>query len=86
MSTKEQIKRLLAETVYSKASKEAARILVMTPEPEIKELDTIAYKHMIGLLIPRTYEQLKKDWEWATGGSIPITTQDALDHYEKHTS
>jgi len=84
MPAQEKIKKLLAETVYKKASRQAAEIIVQSRVPEIQDLDVIAYQHMIGLLIPRAYEQLKKDWEWATGSSIPIPMQQALEYYDKH--
>jgi hypothetical protein len=84
MSPSRQIKRLLVETVYKKAARSAAQEIVKSPEPEFRELDIIAYKHIIGMLIPRSYELIKKDWEWATGGSIPISMKDALEYYERH--
>jgi hypothetical protein len=84
MSTQEKIKKLLVETVYKKAAGSAAEQIIKSSEPDIQELDIIAYKHIIGLLIPRAYEKLRGDWEWATGAPIPISMHDALEYYEKH--
>lgn len=84
MPASQKIKALLLETVYKKASRQAANILVDSPAPEIAELDVIAYKHMIGMFIPRAYEYIQQDWEWATGGPIPITMRQALAYYQNH--
>ena len=84
MSTQKRIKDLLVQTVYKKAAGSAAEEIIKSPEPIIQELDIIAYKHIIGLLIPRAFEKLRGDWEWATGASIPISMHDALEYYEKH--
>lgn len=84
MSTQKRIKDLLVQTVYKKAAGSAAEQIIKSPEPDIQELDIIAYKHIIGLLIPRAYEKLRGDWEWATGAPIPISMHDALEYYEKH--
>ena len=84
MPTEKRIKDLLVQTVYKKAAGSAAEQIIKSPEPEFQELDIIAYKHIIGLLIPRAFEKLRGDWEWATGASIPISMHDALEYYEKH--
>lgn len=84
MSSSQRIKNLLVQTVYKKAARSAAEQIITSPEPNIQELDIIAYKHIIGLLIPRAFEKIRGDWEWATGASIPISMHDALEYYEKH--
>jgi hypothetical protein len=94
MSTSQRIKNLLVQTVYKKAARSAAEQIIKSPEPNIQELDIIAYKHIIGLLIPRAFEKIRGiprafekirgDWEWATGAPIPISMHDALEYYEKH--
>jgi hypothetical protein len=70
MSTQEKIKKLLVETVYKKAAGSAAEQIIKSSEPDIH--------------IPRAYEKLRGDWEWATGAPIPISMHDALEYYEKH--
>lgn len=84
MPTSQRIKNLLVQTVYKKAAGSAAEQIIKSPEPDIQELDIIAYKHVIGLLIPRAYEKIRGDWEWATGAPMPISMHDALEYYEKH--
>ena len=59
---KKRIKDLLVQTVYKKAAGSAAEQIIKSPEPDIQELDIIAYKHIIGLLIPRAFEKLRGDW------------------------
>lgn len=84
MSASQRIKEALFQTVYKKAARQAARIIVKTSPSPIEHLETISYKHMIGMLLPRMFNEVCKDWEWATGHDIPISLQEALDYYEKH--
>ena len=84
MSTQEKIKNLIAKKIYKTAARQAAKEIVKSAEPQFHELDIIAYKHIVGLFIPRTYELLSKDFKWVMKEPIPLTLQDALDYYEKH--
>jgi hypothetical protein len=82
MSTKEQIKKLILETLRQDVSRKALTFIAKTKKPEEVEYDLIAVRNVSYLFTPREYERLAKDWEFATGDKIPVTLEEALDHME----
>ena len=84
MSSQEEIKNLIAKKIYNTAARQAAKEVVRSSKPQFHELDIIAYKHIVGLLIPRIYELLSKDFEWVMREPFPLSLQDALEYYERH--
>jgi len=82
MSTKEQIKKLILETLRQDVSRKALTFIAKTKKPEEVEYDLIAVRNVSYLFTPKEYERLAKDWEFATGDKIPITLEEALDHID----
>jgi len=82
MSTKEQIKKLILETLRQDVSRKALTFIAKTKKPEEVEYDLIAVRNVSYLFTPREYERLAKDWEFATGDKIPVTLEEALDYME----
>ena len=86
MPTKEQIKKLLLETLRQDVSRKALTFIAKTKKPEEVEYDLIAVRNVSYLFTPREYERLAKNWEFATGDKIPVSLQEALDYIDDHTS
>ena len=82
MSTKEQIKKLLLETLRQDVSRKALTFIAKTKKPEEVEYDIIAVRNVSYLFTPKEYERLAKDWEFATGEKIPVSLEEALDYME----
>ena len=82
MSTKEQIKKLLLETLRQDVSRKALTFIAKTKKPEEVEYDLIAVRNVSYLFTPKEYERIAKDWEFATGNKIPVTLEEALDHID----
>ena len=84
MSTQDQIKKLLLESVRQAVSRQALSFIAKTKEPEDKEYDLIAVRHIAYLFTAKEYEKLADDWEWSTGKDIPVTLQEALDYIDDY--
>ena len=82
MSTKEQIKKLLLETLRQDVSRKALTFIAKTKKPEEVEYDLIAVRNVSYLFTPKEYERIAKDWEFATGNKIPVSLEEALDYME----
>ena len=82
MPTKEQIKKLLLETLRQDVSRKALTFIAKTKKPEEVEYDLIAVRNVSYLFTPREYERIAKDWEFATGEKIPVSLEEALDYME----
>ena len=82
MPTKEQIKKLLLETLRKDVSRKALTFIAKTKKPEEVEYDLIAVRNVSYLFTPREYERIAKDWEFATGAKIPVSLEEALDYME----
>jgi hypothetical protein len=83
MPAPQEIKKLLIQTIFKKAKWETARILVKSPKNRSKEIEDISVLHMWEMLLLRVHEEVSKQWEWATGASIPVTLKDVLEAAEK---
>ena len=83
MPAPQEIKKLLLQTIFKKAKWETARILIKSPKNPKIELEDISVLHMWEMLLPRVHEEVSKQWEWATGASIPVTLKDVLEASEK---
>ena len=82
MSTKEQIKKLLLESLRQDVSRKALTFIAKTKKPEEVEYDLIAVRNVSYLFTPKEYERIAKDWEFATGNKIPVSLEEALDYME----
>ena len=82
MPTKEQIKKLLLETLRQDVSRKALKFIAKTKKPEEVEYDLIAVRNVSYLFTPKEYERLAKDWKFATGNEIPVSLEEALDYME----
>jgi len=82
MPTKEQIKKLLLETLRQDVSRKALTFIAKTKKPEEVEYDLIAVRNVSYLFTPREYERLAKNWEFATGDKIPVSLEEALDYID----
>ena len=82
MPTKEQIKKLLLESLRQDVSRKALTFIAKTKKPEEVEYDLIAVRNVSYLFTPKEYERIAKDWEFATGNKIPVTLEEALDHID----
>ena len=83
MSTQEQIKKLLLETIRQDVSRKALTFLSKTRRPLDEKYDLIALRNMSYMFTPKEYERVAKNWEFTTGKEIPITLQEALDYMER---
>jgi len=82
MPTKEQIKKLLLESLRQDVSRKALTFIAKTKKPEEVEYDLIAVRNVSYLFTPKEYERIAKDWEFATGNKIPVSLEEALDYME----
>tara|TARA_R110002126_G_scaffold40265_1_gene118719 strand:- start:464 stop:724 length:261 start_codon:yes stop_codon:yes gene_type:complete len=82
MPNDRQTKNLLLDSIKLAVSNKALRVISETKEPDDLELDAIAVRHMRCLFVPKAYEKLKGDWEWAIKKQIPITLKEALDYMD----
>ena len=83
MPSKEQVKKLILESLRQDVSRKALTFIAKTKKPKEKEYDLIALRNVSYMFTPREYERLAKDWEFATGDKIPVSLQEALDYMEK---
>ena len=86
MPSSQKIKDLLFQTVYKKAAREAARILVKSSPSPVEHVEAISYKNIIGMILPRVFDEVRNSWQWVTGDEIPVTLQEAMDYYERHVN
>ena len=82
MPTKEQIKKLLLETLRQDVSRKALTFIAKTKKPEEVEYDLIAVRNVSYLFTPKEYERVAKNWEFATGDKIPVSLEEALDYID----
>ena len=82
MSTKDQIKTLILESLRSDITRKALRFIATTKKPEEKEYDIIAVRNISYLFTPKEYERVEKDWKFATGEKIPVSLEEALDYID----
>ena len=82
MPTKDQIKKLLLESLRQDVSRKALTFIAKTEKPEEVEYDLIAVSNVSYLFTPREYERLAKDWKFATGNEIPVSLEEALDYID----
>ena len=82
MPTQKQVKSLILDSLRQTITRETLSFIAKTKEPEEKEYDLIAARNIGYLFIPREYEKLRKDWEWATGKEIPVSFKEALDYMD----
>tara|TARA_R100001510_G_C7530306_1_gene122022 strand:+ start:205 stop:468 length:264 start_codon:yes stop_codon:yes gene_type:complete len=82
MPSEDQIKKLLLESLRQTVTRKALRFISKTKEPEEKEYDLIAVRHVAYLFTAKEYEKLADDWKWGTSKNIPVTLQEALDYID----
>jgi len=83
MPAPQEIKKLLIKTIFKKAKWETARILAKSSKNPKIELEEISVLYIWSMLLPRMHQEVSKQWEWATGHSIPLSLEDLLQAAEK---
>ena len=82
MSSKNKIKTLILESLRENVSRKALTFIAKTKKPQEVEYDLIALRNISYMFTPREYENLAKDWEFATAAKIPVSLEEALDYME----